>query len=298
MTGPFDVQPRSYGVPEEVERHLRTRYFPERWERYAAAHRALVVASMFVGLLGSGLLGFALTWSHESGPLLFRSAPGLSFIVALACAFPLPILAAVTLADAALGLLPDRLRLFLRWRALPGGSLGGPRMMRWAAARVGRVGPEVFLDAQARVVRRVHWMIAVALGIALCASSAVVTHDTEVRVTARGIEERALMSEVRTPWHDVEAVELGCAHVCRRDVVRYDLRLTDGRRLQALTGCPSAEELAALEGVDGLAREHQVPRRRATHEDGQAFWEPGCVERVAGATGVDASRLGRMLALE
>lgn len=287
---------RTAGVPERVLRHLSSRYFPERWERLAAAHAALELVSV-VPALGVGLLGFV--WMTQAEPVLFRSEPGPALIVAIMSAFVVSVLGPATLVDAALRWLPDRLRLFLRCRSVTNGILAPPGVMRWAAARVRDARPEAFVDAQAREVRRVHWAVLAVLAVAFaCSVMVMLAQHTEVHVSARGVEESGVVSHTVSGWDEVEAVELGCAQVCARDVVRYDLRLAGGRRLEALTGCASAEKLRALEHVDALAREHHVPRRRATHASGAPFWEQGCVERVAGSTGVDASVLARMLALE
>ncbi len=234
------------------------------------------------------------------GTVLFRSDPDLALLVATGSAPTLTTLVQIPAIDAALGLLPDRLRLFLRYRAVTNQILAPtPGAMRWAAARVRDERPEAFLDAQAREVRRVLWAVLAALAVAFaCSVTVMLAQYTEVRVSARGVEESGVVSHTVSGWDEVEAVELGCAEVCARDVVRYDLRLAGGRRLEALTGCASAEKLRALEEVDALAREHHVPRRRATHASGAPLWEQGCVERVAGSTGVDASVLARMLALE
>ncbi|MCZ7679712.1 MAG: hypothetical protein M5U28_13500 [Sandaracinaceae bacterium] len=114
---------RTAGVPERVLRHLSGRYFPERWERLAAAHAALALVSV-VPALGVGLLGFV--WMTQPEPVLFRSEPGPALIVAIMSAFVVSVLGPATLVDAALRWLPDRLRLFLRCRSPTNGILAPP----------------------------------------------------------------------------------------------------------------------------------------------------------------------------
>lgn len=230
--------------------------------------------------------------------MLFERTRTVEILVGILVALLLPIFLSLPLMDAAVARLPPRLRLYVRWRSLRD-LRGGPLLSGPMRDKTAEIRNEDFLEARAARLRRRTWIVAAPVILLGALSwSAALGVRAEAEVTSAGLQRRGFVHSDLVHWEDLNAVEVGCAHVCRQDVVRYDLRTEDGDVLSALSGCPSREQLEALARLDSLVRAADVPRARATHDEGEPFWDPGCTSRVANQTGVDVGALNRIVALE
>lgn len=297
MRAPVDAILEQRGIPPRIRRYLTSRYFPESWARLFLCVQLAGGTLLFASFLVGPALALALTARLAGSSVLFAPPPTFLSVTALLLTMFLPALATLPLVDAMVSRLPDRLRLYVRFRQLGtahGSWIAPPRL----ADTGGR--PEAYIERCHAVGRRKLWIVAAVAAVVTTGLWTVSCPD-RIATTDSGLERHGVLESEHISWEQVDAVEVGCASVCQRDTVRYDLRFdqeSGGEVLPALRGCPDLAQLEALQALDQRIRAHGVPRSRALHETGQPFHDEGCVERVATRTTFDRAALERIVALE